>query len=588
MLRRNAISVSVFLTLLILLTGCGQAPPRPANSAKTAGIEPKTTGARGGTLTYRLTAPPKTFNYLMAADEATIVASMYMLTSRLVDFDHKTQKYVPSLAESWTTAPDGRTVSLKLREGLKFSDGDALTADDVIFTLTAMYDEKTNSPVFRDALMVDGKKITATRTSDRDIEFVFPQQVASAEQYFVNVGVLPSHVLDPELKAGNLAEAWKINAPPASILSSGPFVVEAAKPGESITYARNPNYWKKDEKGTQLPYVDKFLIDIIPDANNTFVRLSQGTLDMADRIRPTDHIELTKTAGAMRSIDVGPGLGIDHMWFNLNTTDGLGAPLANQTKRAWFADKKFRHAIASAIDRETIGSITLQGMASPLYGFVSPANKAWLSTAVPKIEYNLTKAAALLAEAGFKKGGTADKPVLSDAQGNVVEFTLVVPAENEPRKLEAGLIQQDLAKLGIKMDVAPIEFAAVTEKWTKSYDYDAVLLGLSQTDVEPSTYGGFLLSSGPTHQWHPKQKAPATEWEARVDKLFSDQAVELDSQKRHAAFDEIQKIFSDEMPVIPIAARHVASAAHTKVGNYSPSSVFPYSVWNIEELFIKQ
>ena len=577
--------ITLFILCCIIFGGCGQPPA--ANSPTAAKIEPKTTGTRGGKLTYRLTAAPKTFNYLLAEDEASIVTAFYMLTSRLVEFDHRTQKFVPGLAETWTTAADGRTVDIRLREGLKFSDGNNLTTDDVIFTLTAIYDERTKSPAFRDAMLVGNKPIETKRVNDRELQMIFPQPVASAENYLVNLGVLPSHALEADLKAGKLAEAWKINAPPQSIVASGPFVVEAATPGERIEYARNPHYWKKDETGTQLPYIDKFAIEVIPDANNTFVRLSQASLDIADRIRPTDYNELTKTPGQMRAFDVGPGLGIDHLWFNLNAADPAGKPLDNQTKRGWFADKRFRQAVASAIDRESITSVTLQGLASPLHGLVSPANKVWLSPDLAKIEYSLAKAGQLLKDAGFQKGGTAEAPVLVDAQNNPVEFTLIVPAENEPRKLMAAVIQQDLSRLGIKMQVVPIEFPAVTERWTKSYDYDAILLGLSQTDIEPSSYANFLLSSAPTHQWQPKQKTPATEWEARIDKLFAEQAVELDQTKRLALFAEIQKIMRDEMPVIPIAARHVVSAAHTKIGNYSPSSILPYSLWNVDELFIK-
>jgi peptide/nickel transport system substrate-binding protein len=580
----------IFLIIVALfLAACSAQPPASNSTANSAAaIEPKTDGVRGGKITTRFTAAPKTFNYLLSADEPTIAASLYMLTSRLIEFDHRTQKFAPGLAESWTTSADGKTVDVKLREGLKFSDGNDLTTEDVIFTLNAMYDERTKSPAFKDAMMVDGQMIATKKVSDREMQFIFPKTVAGADHYLVNLGVLPSHTLEADMKAGKLAESWKIDSPPASIVSSGPFVVEASVPGERIDFARNPNYWERDAKGTQLPYIDKYSIEVIADANNTFVRLTQGSLDLADRIRPSDFIELSKTPGPTRAVDVGPGLGIDHLWFNLNTADANGAPLANLTKRAWFSDKRFRQAVAMAIDRETIAKITLQGMASPLYGFVSPANKAWLSKNITKIDHAPSKAEELLKEAGFKKGGTAEAPVLTDASGNAVQFTLIVPAENEPRKLMAAVVQQDLAKLGIKMDVVPVEIAGVTERWTKTYDYDAILLGLSQTDVEPSSYASFLMSSGSAHQWQPKQKTPATEWEGRVDKLFVEQSSEQDQQKRLATFSEIQKIYREEMPVIPLAARHIASAASSKIGNYAPSSIFPYSLWNIDELFVKQ
>jgi peptide/nickel transport system substrate-binding protein len=138
------------------------------------------------------------------------------------------------------------------------------------------------------------------------------------------------------------------------------------------------------------------------------------------------------------------------------------------------------------------------------------------------------------------------------------------------------------------MQVVPIEFSAVTNAWTKSYDYDAILLGLSVSDLEPSTYANMILSSGEVHQWRPNQKSPSSEWETKIDQLFGEQARESDGEKRKAQFWEIQRIVADASPIIPIVTRHVVSAANSRVGNFSPSPMFPYSMWNAEELFIKR
>lgn len=577
-----------YLILLVvaslLVTACGSAPR--SNSLQGATVEPRVNGKPGGKITYRLTAAPKSLNYLLAADEPTLVASFFMITGRLVELDHQSLKFVPGLAESWTTA-DGKTVDVKLRSGLKFSDGQPLTVDDVIFTLAAMTDEKVKSPAFRDAMMIGGKPIEAKKISDTEMQFVFPQPVASAENYFVNLGILPRHVLEADLKSGKLGEAWKIDSSPEKIVTSGPFTVAAATPGEKIEFVRNPNYYKKDSAGNQLPYLDALTIEIVADANNTFARLGQGSIDIADRIRPNDFAEFAKNQSDVRAFDAGAGLGVDHIILNQNANAPDGSPLNNQQKRGWFADKRFRKAIATAIDRDSIAKITLQGLASPVHGFVSPANRVWLSTSLSKIPYDLKSAGQLLEQAGFKKVGTSDAPVLTDVQNNPVEFTLLVPAENEPRKLMAAVVQEDLAKLGIKLQVVPLENSAVQERLNKTYDYDAILLGLSQTDIEPSSNASFLLSNGSSHQWQPKQKTPATEWEARIDKLFDEQAGERDQQKRLTIFAEIQSIISDELPVIPLVSRHVAAASHKRVGNYAPSGIVPYSLWNVESLFVR-
>ncbi len=137
------------------------------------------------------------------------------------------------------------------------------------------------------------------------------------------------------------------------------------------------------------------------------------------------------------------------------------------------------------------------------------------------------------------------------------------------------------------MNVVPMEANKVSAASGSTYDYEAMLFGLSPAGVEPTTYANFLLSGSDIHQWQPSQKTPATEWEARIDKLFAEQAREADPQKRAALFNEIQQIMADETPVVPIVARHVVSAANDRVGNYAPSSIFPFSIWNAEELFVK-
>ncbi|HKR23069.1 MAG TPA: ABC transporter substrate-binding protein, partial [Pyrinomonadaceae bacterium] len=398
-----------------------------------------------------------------------------------------------------------------------------------------------------------------------------------------NIAALPRKALEADQKAGRLSEAWKITAPPASVVSSGPFVVESAAAAERIVLKRNPHYWKRDAQGTQLPYLDELTLAVVPDANQARVGLDQATIDVVDRLRPTDYASLLNAGGPVKAFDLGPSLGVDYIWFNLNSTKSDGTQLS-PVKSAWFSDTRFRRAVSMAVDRDSIAKSTLQGLATPLYGVVSPANRVWANPDLPKIVYDLVQAASLLQEAGFTKRG-AD---LFDAQGNRVEFSLLVPAESEPRKLMAAVIQEDLAKLGIKMQVVPIEFSAVTNAWTKSHDYDAILLGLSVTDLEPSTYGNLILSSGDAHQWRPNQKSPATEWETKIDQLFAEQASESDPEKRKLKFHEIQRIVADASPVITIVARHVVSAANSHVGNFSPSPMFPYSLWNADELFIKQ
>ena len=588
-MRRRRSKTALLITLLVaLLNSSCQRASEPAKQPAQERPNEHVAGTRGGSLTYRLTSPPKTFNYLMVSEEYSLTVAFFLMGGRLVEFDHDKQSYKPALASEWKLNTDGRTLDLSLRDGLQFSDGHALTADDVLFTFQALYDERTASPTFRDAMMIGGRPIEVTVTDPHHLRLVFPEEVATPENYLSNVAVLPRHVLEGDLKRGTLRDRYSINSDPKEIVTAGAFMLESSQPGERVTLKRNPFYWKKDSAGTQLPYLDTLVLEVVADANAALTRLTQNNLDIVDRIRPTDYVSLRAGSGNVRAYDLGPGLNTDHLWFNLNEGAKDGKAVLDPVKLAWFTDVRFRRAISYAIDRESIANSILQGLATPLYGFVSPGNRAWAATDIPRIDYNLDKARAILREAGFQLRGSEQQPELFDAKGNRVEFTLIAPVENEIRVRMAAVIQEDLARLGIKMQVAPIEFQALTARWQQSFDYDAMLLGTSVTEPDPSSYVNYFISNSPSRPWSPKKSAPTESWEARVDELLKAQAHERDPERRKAIFRDIQIILAEQLPVIPIAARHIISAANTRVRNYRPSTISPYSLWNAEELFVNK
>ncbi|HEX4950014.1 MAG TPA: ABC transporter substrate-binding protein [Blastocatellia bacterium] len=540
-------------------------------------IRTRTAGTRGGEIRVRLTALPKTLNPLLIADEPSLLVNLYMLHARLVDFNHDTHSWEGALAEQWQTAPSGETMSVRLREGLKFSDGQALTSADVLFSLQAVYDQKTNSPLLRDALLIGGKPITASATDARTLRLIFPAKVAAPESYLSNLPILPRHLLATSLQQGTLNEMWGIDKPLDQIVTAGPFIPTTVEQGAALKLKRNPHYWKQDQQGTSLPYLDGVTLEAISDANNTMLRLTQGTLEIADRIRASDFASLQSSVGAVHSYDVGPGLSTDYFWFNLNAGKG------NAIKQKWFADQRFRQALARAVDRDAIAQTTLRSLATPLYGFVSPGNRTWLAKDLPAIRFDLNQAKSLLQEAGFVFRGTE----LWDAAGNRVEFSLLVQTENDLRKQMAAVLQQDFAKLGINLQVAPLETQAIMERWQKSFDYDAILMGLTVTDPEPSSYNNFLQSTSASHQWAPQQKTPTTDWEKQIDELVSAQSRESNAAQRQTQFFTIQRVMAEQMPIIPIVARHIVVGAHQHLGNYRPSNIFPFSCWNIDELFLR-
>jgi peptide/nickel transport system substrate-binding protein len=589
---RCLVSLLLAAVLLALLASACQQTPPASNTAGGGGAEKlpsaPVVGTRGGSLTYRITSPPKTFNYMLAADEPTIYVSFFLTGSRLVELNHDSQTYTPALAESWKLSDDGKNVEVTLREGLKFSDGQPLTSEDVAFTLRTLYDERVTSPIYRDAMLVGGKPIEVTVADARRLRLGFAEAIAVPENYMSNLNVLPRHVLEAEVAKNAFNNAYGVTSDVAGIVTAGAFVVESSTPGERVTLKRNQHYWKRDAAGNQLPYLDRLVLEVVGDENNSLTRLGQGTLDIMDRVRPTDFASLRTGQGKTRAHDLGPGLYADNIWFNLNPGKREdGKSIVDPTKLTWFNDARFRRAVSHAIDRDSIAANTWQGLATPLYNFVSSGNRAWAAADVPRTSYDLEKARALLREAGFTFGGTEAAPELLDAKGNRVEFTLIAPAGTEVRVKSAIVIQEDLKKLGMNVQVAPIENAQLSARINQSYDYEAVLFGTSVSEPDPSSYTDMLRSGSPQHFWHPKQPKPATEWEARLDELTTRQAHEIDRERRRAIFRDIQLLMAEQLPLIPIVTRHIAVAANTRVGNYRPSPLPPFSLWNAEELFVK-
>ena len=591
--RAFAPALAVSLSLCL---ACQTQPVSNTNGSASgaAGAKPpgeKVVGRQGGNLGYRLSAAPKTFNYVMAADEPTNLVAFFLLASRLVEFDHDKQDYAPALAESWRRSDDLRRVEVTLRDGLKFSDGQPLTSEDVAFTLRALYDPKVNSPLYSHAMMIGDKPFEAQVTDARHLTIVFPEPVLVPENYLSNLGVLPRHALEPELQRGAFDKAYGVTADPKSVVVSGKFTVEASAPGERVVLRRNPNYWKRDSAGSPLPYLETLTLEVIGDENNAVARLNQGTLHVYDRLRPADFASL-RGAGAQaaaRAYDLGPGLYSDTIWFNLNPGKRAdGRPFVDPAKLAWFADARFRRAVSHAIDRDSIARNVWLGLATPLHGFVTPGNRAWAAADLPRYEYDLERARALLREAGFQTRGTAEAPELYDARGARVAFTILAPAGTKTRVDSAAVVQEDLRKLGMEVGVAPVENAQVNERINQTYDYEAVFFGTTVTEPDPSSYADVLRSNSPLHFWHPKQPAPATDWERRIDELTAAQAREIDPARRRELFREIQQIMAEQLPIIPISSRQIPVAASPRVGNYRPSPLPPFSLWNAEELFLKQ
>jgi len=510
-----------------------------------------------GQLRFCLRSEPKTFDPLKVEDDAS-VAIRYLTGGVLVRLDRQTQAVEPGLATSWKISKDSKQITFKLRSGVSFSDGTPFSAEDVAYTIQQLMDPALHSAT-GDAFRSGSGKVETKIVSPTEISITFPAPVAGLDRQFDQVAILSAH------------------SPKKEMAVLGPFMVTDYKPGATVLLKRNPNYWKTDERGRKLPYLDSIQLDIQPNRDVEMLRFKRNEIDL---INTLDSEYFDKLASTSQNVahDAGPSLDSEQMWFNEVTK----APIPGY-KKTWFRSATFRRAVSQTINRNDLARVVFRGHAQPAVGPVSPANKFWFNSKLKPEACSPDAALKALQKEGFHlENGT-----LKDMQGNEVVFSIITNSGNKYRERMATMIQEDLQKIGIHVNVVTLDFPSLLERMTQTSDYEAILLGLTNTGLDPNEVMNVWLSSSENHQWNPSEKTPETPWEAEIDNLMRAQASAADPKKRKESFDRVQEIAVEQAPFIYLVNRNALSAISASVQNASPVILVPQTYWNAERLSLK-
>jgi peptide/nickel transport system substrate-binding protein len=504
------------------------------------------------------------------------------LQADLIHINRATQKTEPALAKSWIVSKDGTQFTLKLRRGLRFSDGQPFDADDVLFSFKVYLDEQVHSSQ-RDLLVIFGKAVKVEKLDTYTVRFTFPSPYSAAERVFDGLAILPRHLLEKDYQAGKIGQDWTLNTPPAQIAGLGAFRLKQVVHGDRIVLARNPYYWKIDAKGQRLPYLDDLTFVVVPTQDAQVIRFQAGDSQIISSLSADNYaaLEAEQKARHFKLYDAGPGLEYNFLMFNLNDDiEGRLPEIARKQK--WFRDVRFRQAISAAIDRVGIVRLVYRNRGAALATHVSPGNKAWFNSSIPIPVRSLPHARELLKTAGFS--WAADNTLL-DSSGQPVEFSIVVTSSNAQRNQMATLVQADLKAIGIAAHVVPIEGRSANDRLLNTHDYEAILMGLVSGDADPTPDMNVLVSNGQTHLWHLGEKTPATPWEAELDQLMQKQLVTLNYQQRKRIYDRVQEILAQQLPMVYLASPNILVGASENLGNFHPAIIEQYTFWNAEELF---
>ena len=563
------------LALLLVLVGItaffvikGRRDPGASGPAGSANAP-----ARGGSLVASIRSEPAGYNRYVQASAA--VDAMSLLTNgKLVRVNRATDELEPALAESWSQSADGLSYTLKLRDGVKFSDGTPFTSADVLFTARAAYDPKVKS-FLASALSVLQKPLVFEAPDALTVVVRLPEPFTPGLRMLDSMPILPRHKLETALNDGTFPKAWGVGTPVTDVVGLGPFMLSEHVPGERLVFTRNPHYWRRDAAGVQLPYLDRLTWLIVPDQNTESLRMESGDLDFMVNgdIRPEDHARFRRAAdqGKLRLLDVGIAIDPNLLWFN------LGDP---SSARDLYRDRTFRQAISYAIDREAIVNTVYLGAAVPIYGPVTAGNRNWHSESVPTYPYNPAKAREMLASLGLKDtngDGTLDRG------GAPVRFSVVTQRGHTVRERTVSMIQEHLRQVGITVDVVALDPNSMFQR-LMTKDFDAFYYALQASATDPALSYDFWLSSGGYHLWNPAQKVPSTDGERRIDDLMHRQGAAKTLTERQQLFAEVQKIMGEEQFGIYLAAPRVTLAVSRKVVNPQPSLLIPQLLWSADTL----
>jgi peptide/nickel transport system substrate-binding protein len=554
----------------------------------------KTSAAQVPQLVTSILSDPKTFNAALSSESPNIFGYTYegLLTQNPID-----GKIEGALAQSWEISPDKTKITFTMREGLKWSDGEPLTVDDVVFTYNDIYLNENIPTDIRDVLKIgkDRKLPTVKKIDNRRVEFIVPEPF---RPFLLNTGasILPAHVLDKSVKTKNkdgkleFLSKWGVDTPPEELIVNGPYKLERYDTSQRVVFRRNPYYWRKDAQGKSEPYIERIIWQIVESTDTALLQFRSGDLDSIG-VSP-DYFSLLKVQekqGNFKIYNGGPSSSTSFMSFNLNKGKRDGKPLVDPIKSQWFNNVQFRQAVAYAIDRQTMLNNTFRGLGTPQNSPISVQSPYYLSPeqGLKVYKYNPDKAKELLLKAGFKYN---QKNLLVDAQDNEVRFTLLTNAGNKIRESMGSQIKQDLSKIGIQVDFTPLAWNTFLDKLSNTLDWDTCLIGLTG-GLEPNDGANVWSPDGGLHMFNQKPQAgqkpiegrEVAEWERKINELYIQGAQEFDEAKLKKIYGESQQLAQEYVPFIHLINPYSLSAVRNRFEGIKFSGLGGL-FWNIHEI----
>jgi peptide/nickel transport system substrate-binding protein len=406
---------------LLCAWGCRERAPALAPP------ETKAAPHRGGRVVVAIQGDIATFNEYQSSAGVTEGEIIDLLFPTLVteqpDYQEHPPSFAPRLASSWELSPDGRTLTFKLRRDARWSDGAAVTAADVAFTLRAQQDAEVGSPFVELKSRISACEVVDPVTVRFHFTQAYPYQLMDANDGHI----VPAHVW------GSVPfPQWRTTDFSERLVTSGPFRAGRHTPNQTLTLTHDPGYWAQPR-----PFLDEIVFRVIPEPASQVAQLLAGDVDMVTYVPPSEAARVQRR----------PDLAL------ISVPARLWGFVAWNNRRGPFSDARVRRALGLAINRQAVVDSVYRGFARLAEGPV--LSTMWAcNRALKPLPFEPVQARALLTEAGFVRGADG---VLARA-GHALAFDLLYPAGNALRHQAAILIQADLARIGVRVTPLPLEF----------------------------------------------------------------------------------------------------------------------------------
>lgn len=513
---------ALLATTALGLAACG-------SSQTTESSAPK---EQDDTFTYAIGGDPSSMNPITVSDRWGLTATN-MIYSPLARIEADGSQKL-ELAESITPSEDGESITVKLKDDIKWSDGEDLTADDVVFT----YNQKANKENGNaDALLVDGEPIEAKKVDDLTVEFDLPSASAAAlNNIATETYIMPEHVFKDE-------PDFSVSTLEADPVGTGPYTLKEYKNGQYLQFEANENYYGGE------PEIKNVTLQIIENADTTKVALQKGEVDAAF-VLPSDIEDLDQEELDVYSYSENR---VGYLGFNTNSEN--------------LQDVKVRQAIQYALNRDDLNKAAYldEEYYSDAISFLPP-NNPYATEDLNDYATDVEKSKELLAEAGATD----------------LTINLAFSASDPAQSLGATLIQQQLEQAGITVE---LEGGDPTAIWTElqkedSTKYDLFLGGYIMGN-DPDLYSALFASTGSANYFQYESDA--------TDQLFVDGATELDESKREEIYDDLQNQIADDAVIYPIVDNKKVLAVNNHIQNVEDAGLVPiYTLEDMSKLTIAE